>query len=78
MFLSNTNTISLYIFTQYTFSRISHRPLDAQKFDVSENYIYNRTNGIIWHVREKIKTRKYALYLVARSFSCAKISTLTV
>ena len=47
------NTVNVKIFVQYIFSRILRRALDAQKFDVSENYNQYRTNRIKWYVREK-------------------------
>ena len=35
-------TVNVEIFAQYIFSCISRRPLDARKFDMSENYCHNR------------------------------------
>ena len=52
--------------------------LDARKFDVSENYNHNRTNGNKQHMRENLTARIFLMDLDARKFSCAKISTLTV
>ena len=40
---------------QYIFSGNLRRALAAQRFDVSENYDHNRTNGINWSVRKKSK-----------------------
>ena len=39
-----STTVKVDIFAQYMFSGILHRALDAQKFDVCENYNHNRTN----------------------------------
>ena len=39
----NLHTVSVEIFTQYIFSCMLRRALDARKFDVSENYYYNST-----------------------------------
>ena len=50
-------TVNVKMFAQYIFSRISHRALDAQKFDVSENYNHNRTNMIKWDVRKNLTTQ---------------------
>ena len=52
--------------------------LDARKFDVSENYNHNRTNGNKLHMRENLTARIFLTDLDARKFSCAKISTFTV
>ena len=70
--------VNVDIFAQYIFSRILRRALDAQKFDVSENYHHKRTNRISWYVREKLATLKYILMRDARQFGCAKLSTFTV
>ena len=72
------NTVNVDIFTQYIFSRISRRALDARKFDVSENNYHNRTNRIDRYMRENLSTQICHLMLDAREFSCAKISTFTV
>ena len=71
------NTVNVDIFAQYIFSRISHRALDARKFDVSEKYYHNRTNRINWYVRENLTPRICLLTLDARKFSCVKIPTFT-
>ena len=42
--INTLTTVDVDIFAQYIFSRISHRALDARKFDVSENYNHNSTN----------------------------------
>ena len=52
--------------------------LDARKFDVSETYNHNRTNGNKQHMRENLTARIFLIDLDARKFSCAKISTFTV
>ena len=41
---SMRGTVNVEILARYIFSHISRRDLDAQKFDVSENYNHNRTN----------------------------------
>ena len=71
-------TVNVEIFAQYIFSRISRMALDAQKFDVSENYNHNRTNGNKQHMRENLTAQIFLIDLDARKFSCAKISTFTV
>ena len=52
MVLPMFDYVNVEIFAQYIFSRISHRAVDARKFDVSENYYHNRTDRINWHVHE--------------------------
>ena len=39
-------TVNVEIFAQYLFSHISRRAVDARKYDVSENKIHYRLNGI--------------------------------
>ena len=46
--------------------------IDAQKFDVSENYYHNKTNGINWYLCENLAAKICLLVLDARKFS-AKI-----
>ena len=74
----NTPTVNVDIFTQYIFSCISRRALDARKFDVSKNYYQNRKNRINWYVRENLVARICLLVLNTQKISCAKICTFTV
>ena len=53
----DSNTVNVEIFAQYIISRISRRVLDAQRFGVSENYDYNRTNRTNCYVHENLITR---------------------
>ena len=71
-------TVNVNFVVQYICSRISRRALDAQKFDVSENYNHNRINRIKWDVRKTLTTRICLLGLDAPKFSCAYISMFTV
>ena len=71
-------TVNVNIFTQDIFSRISHRVLDAQTFDVSEKLNHDRTNRIDQYVRGNFTTRKCLLGPDARKFINAKISSFTV
>ena len=48
-----------------------------QKFDVSENYDYNRTNRNKQHMRENLTAGICVIGLDARKCSCAKISSFT-
>ena len=66
--------VNVEMFAQYIFSC---RALDAQKFDVIENFNHKRTNRIKWYVRESETMRICLLGLDARKSSCAKISTFT-
>ena len=70
--------MNIEYFTQYIFSRIWQRALDAQKFGVSEEITHNRTNRINWYVRENLATGRCLVRLDAQKFSSAKISTFTV
>ena len=54
--LGKLYTVNVEICTQYIFSCISRRALDAPKFDVCENYNHDRTNRIKWYVRENLTT----------------------
>ena len=49
---TSLTTVNVEIFAHYIFSRISRRALDGRKFDVCENYNYNRTNRNKQHMRE--------------------------
>ena len=69
-------TVNVEIFAQYLSSRISRRALDAQKFDVSENYYHNSTNRINLYVRESLTSQICLLGLDAQKFSCVKILRL--
>ena len=73
-------TANIEIFTQYIYFRAFRAvsSFGARKFNVSENYYRNRTNGIDWYVRENLSTQICLLVLGARKSSCAKISTFTV
>ena len=48
--------VNIEIFAQYIFSC---RVLDAQRFDMSENYNHNRTTRIYCYVRKNVITRIY-------------------
>ena len=72
------STVNVEIFTQYIFSRISRRALDAQKFDVSETYYHNRTNRINWHMHKNWAVQICLLMLDAQKCSCVKICTFAV
>ena len=50
----------------------------ARKYDVSENLNHYRLDRIRYKMRENMSTRKGHIWLDARKFSCAKISTFTV
>ena len=59
-------------------SRISRMVSYARKYDVSENLNHYRLDRIRYKMRENISTRNGHIWLDARKFSCAKISTFTV
>ena len=70
-----TTTVNVEIFAQYIFSRVVSY---ARKYDVSENLNHYRLDRIRYKMRENMSTRKGHIWLDARKFSCAKISTFTV
>ena len=74
----SSDTVNVEISAQYIFSRISRMVSYARKYDVSENLNHYRLDGIRYKMRENISTRKGHIWLDARKFSCAKISTFTV
>ena len=49
-----------------------------ETIDVSENYNYNRINGIKRYMHENLTTQICLMGLDGRTFSCAKIPTSTV
>ena len=71
-------TVNVEIFMQYIFSRISHRVLNAQKYDVSEKRNHYSSNRINYHMRKHLFARKCHIELDVRKFSCPKISTFAV
>ena len=71
-------TANVEIFAQYIFSRILRMVSYARKYDVSENLNHYRLDRIRYKMRENISTRNGHIWLDARKFSCAKISTFTV
>ena len=73
-----TCTVKVTIFAQYIFSHISRRVLDAQKFDVSENFSIIEQTELHWYVRKNLAVRISILMLDAQKFSCAKIYTFTL
>ena len=73
-----SNTVNVEIFAHYIFLRISRMVSYAQKYDVSENLNHYRLDRIRYKMRENMTTRKGHIWLDARKFSCAKISTFTV
>ena len=44
---AHSNAVNVEIFAQYIFSRISHRALDARKYDVSEKIIIGQIEILI-------------------------------
>ena len=70
-----SNTVNVEIFAQYIFSRMVSY---ARKYDVSENLNHYMLDRIRYKMRENISTRNGHIWLDARKFSCAKISTFTV
>ena len=50
----------------------------ARKYDVSENLNHYRLDRIRYKMRDNISTRNGHIWLDARKFSCAKISSFTV
>ena len=66
------------MFAQYIFSRISRTASYARKYDVSEKINQNSTKRTNSYLRENFDAQKCLLWLDARKFSCAKISTFTV
>ena len=71
-YIISYTTVNKEIFTQETFSCISHRALDARKFDVNKNYCRNRSNRINWYVRTHLAARICLLMLDARKLTARK------
>ena len=62
----------------HIFAHFSRMVSYARKYDVSENLNHYRLDRIRYKMRENMFTRKGHIWLDARKFSCAKISTFTV